>query len=93
MFKSKEEKEREKQEKSEERYKKHRSYKYLEEGLSMEDKEYVKGLIDKLFSAGLNQVFFTKAEDNAQTKLLSVLIEQNWMIIKQLNEINNKLDK
>lgn len=33
-----------------------------------------------------------KAEDVAKMGLLSALVEQNWMIINQLNRLNNKLD-
>lgn len=33
-----------------------------------------------------------KAEDVAKMGLLNALVEQNWMIINQLNRLNNKLD-
>ncbi|RWZ54561.1 hypothetical protein EQV77_14935 [Halobacillus fulvus] len=31
--------------------------------------------------------------EQAKVQHLSVLVKQNWMIIKKLNEISNKLDK
>ena len=91
--KEKQDREKNKQEKEEERYKKNKDYKYLEESLSAEDKQYSKGIHDKIFSAGLDQIVWSEIKDYAQINLLEILIKQNWMIIKQLNEINNKLDK
>ena len=34
-----------------------------------------------------------KGEGNAQTGYLSAIVEQNFMMIKQLSELNSKLDK
>ncbi len=36
---------------------------------------------------------FAKAEEQAKVTYLSALVEQNWMIIKLLSEINSKLEK
>lgn len=36
---------------------------------------------------------FAKAEEQAKVTYLSALVEQNWMIIRLLSEINSKLDK
>lgn len=87
MFKGKEEKEREKQEKLEEQMKR-----YNLEDLSQEDKEYIKSITYRLMGTGLIS-FGSKAEDTAKIELLKLLIEQNWLIIKLLNEMNNKLDR
>ena len=34
-----------------------------------------------------------KAEDNVKIAYLNTLIQQNWVIIRQLDEISKKLDK
>lgn len=36
---------------------------------------------------------FAKAEEQAKVTYLSALVEQNWLMIKLLSEINGKLDK
>lgn len=36
---------------------------------------------------------FAKAEEQAKVTYLSALVEQNWLMIKLLSEINSKLDK
>ena len=36
---------------------------------------------------------FAKAEEQAKVTYLSALVEQNWLMIKLLSEINDKLDK
>lgn len=36
---------------------------------------------------------FAKAEEQAKVTYLSALVEQNWMIIRQLSTLNSKLDK
>lgn len=35
---------------------------------------------------------FAKAEEQAKVTYLSALVEQNWLIIKMLSEVNRKLD-
>lgn len=87
LFKSKGEKEEEKQEKLDE----FMSQLNLE-NLSQEDKKFAKLITYNLWGTGLAR-FGASAEDGANIGLLKALIEQNWMIIKLLNEINNKLDK
>lgn len=44
------------------------------------------------FKAGM-ALSFAKAEDQAKVTYLSALVEQNWMLIKQLSQLNSKLDK
>lgn len=36
---------------------------------------------------------FAKAEEQAKVTYLSALVEQNWMIIRQLSRLNNNLEK
>lgn len=59
--------------------------------LSLEDKEYVTSLIEGM--RGTTAIGFTSsAEDTAKIGLLQTIIEQNFLTIKLLNEISNKLD-
>ena len=44
------------------------------------------------FKAGM-ALSFAKAEEQAKVTYLSALVEQNWMIIRLLSEINSKLDR
>lgn len=60
--------------------------------LSQEDKEYMSSLIKGM--SGTTAIGFTSsAEDTAKIGLLQTIIEQNFLTIKLLNEISNKLDK
>lgn len=47
---------------------------------------------NNLFKAGL-ALSFANATDQAKIGYLDVLVEQNFMIIRQLNEISRKLNK
>lgn len=47
---------------------------------------------NELFKAGM-ALSFAKAEEQAKVTYLSALVEQNWLMIKLLSEINSKLDK
>lgn len=87
LFKSKEEKEEKKQEKLDEFMSQ-----FNLENLSQEDKKFAKLITYNLWGTGLIR-FGASAEDGANIGLLRALIEQNWLIIKLLNEINSKLDK
>ncbi|MGB9813533.1 MAG: hypothetical protein ACPLRZ_07620 [Thermovenabulum sp.] len=69
---------------------------YNLQNLSQEDKEVVNGIMEGLRGSGLIEfgtIFHGKAEDVAKLGYLRALLEQNWLIIKLLNEINQKLDK
>ena len=57
--------------------------------LSEEDKKEVHSILYGLLGTGMIAIS-SKPEDAAKIDLLKVLIEQNWMIIKLLNEIKNK---
>lgn len=87
LFKSKEEKEDEKLEKINQKM-----AQYGLDDLSQEDKERVR-LTLKLLTGTTLIAITGSAEDNAKIGLMQAMIEQNFMIIKLLNEINTKLDK
>ena len=44
------------------------------------------------FKAGM-ALSFAKAEEQAKVGYLSALVEQNWMIIRQLSRLNKNLEK
>ena len=46
---------------------------------------------NKWFKAGM-AFSFAKAEDQATVGYLSALVEQNWMIIRQLSRLNKNLE-
>ncbi|WP_407310920.1 hypothetical protein [Desulfosporosinus sp. SB140] len=88
LFKSKDEKENEKLEKLNEKM-----AKYGLENLSLEDKEKVKLILMGLMGTGLMDFGIAlsgKSEDIAKLNYLGALVEQNWIIIKLLNDIKNK---
>lgn len=71
--------------------------KYNLDNLEEEDLKNLKNISDEmltnnLFKAGL-ALSFSKSEDQAKIGYLSVLVEQNWLIIRQLANINKKLNK
>ena len=47
---------------------------------------------NNLLKAGM-VLSFAKAEEQAKISYLSALVNQNWIMIRQLNNISNKLDK
>ena len=47
---------------------------------------------NNLLKAGM-ALSFAKAEEQAKVTYLSALVNQNWIMIRQLNNISNKLDK
>lgn len=47
---------------------------------------------NNLFKAGM-ALSFAKPEEQAKVTYLSALVEQNWMIIRQLSSISDKLDR
>lgn len=44
------------------------------------------------FKAGM-ALSFAKAEEQAKVGYLSALVEQNWMIIRQLSRLNNNIEE
>lgn len=47
---------------------------------------------NNFFKAGM-ALSFAKPEEQAKTTYLSALVEQNWMIIRQLGELNKNIEK
>ena len=47
---------------------------------------------NNLLKAGM-ALSFAKAEEQAKVTYLSALVEQNWIMIRQLRNISSKLDK
>ena len=47
---------------------------------------------NKFFKAGM-ALSFAKAEEQAKVTYLSALVDQNWMIIRQLSRLNQGIDK
>lgn len=91
MLKSKEERKQGKEQKKQEKLDSlMRDYNL--EHLSQEDKEAIKLITYRTWGTDLIAVA-AKPEDDAKITSLQALIEQNWVIIKLLNEIDQKLDK
>lgn len=47
---------------------------------------------NNLFKAGM-ALSFTKVEEQAKVTYLSALVEQNWMIIRQLSRLNKNIEE
>lgn len=60
------------------------------------DIQSIKNIINDLAGNGLIKAgmafSFAKAEEQAKVSYLSALVEQNWIIIRQLDRISKKLD-
>lgn len=84
LFKSKDEKEELKIEKINQKM-----AQYGLENLDMEDKERVRNMMKGDIGNTLIAIT-SSAEDNAKIGLLQTITDQNFMIIKLLNEIKNK---
>ena len=64
------------------------------ESLDETDLEAVKRIANRLVSGNLlelGSLFGASASEQAQTNYLMTLVEQNWLIIKKLDEISKKL--
>ena len=69
--------------------------KYGLENLSPEYRDQVKKINNELLGSGLMEagmrlILTTKPEDQLQITFLRTLVEQNWMIIRLLDEIKSK---
>lgn len=62
------------------------------DNLAEEDKEFVNLIREEIESTTGYRVRGTEGEI-ALIEQMDILIEQNWLMIKLLNDINNKLDK
>ncbi|SDM66726.1 hypothetical protein SAMN04488137_1338 [Fictibacillus solisalsi] len=96
MFGTKESKEAKRQEKEQKEVQKFLE-KYQLEDISEKDLVVLKRIANDLagngfFKAGM-ALSFAKAEEQAKVSYLSALVEQNWMIIRKLDEISKKLDR
>jgi len=90
IFKSDEEKEEEKLEKLNKKLNQ-----YNLTNLSADDKKEVSAIIVRLMGNSLIELgggLGEKGEDIAKISCLKALTEQNWLIIKLLSEIKDKLD-
>lgn len=72
--------------------------KYGLEGLDSKNLESVKAIATELvgtglMDAGMKLSMSAKVEDQLQVQYQKVLMEQNWIIIRQLDEISKKLDR
>lgn len=70
--------------------------KYHLEDINPKDLEAIKNINYELMGTGLMEfgtLLTGKAEDNVKIAYLNTLIQQNWVIIRQLDEISKKLDK
>lgn len=71
--------------------------KYNLKGMDVEDLKVLRRITNDLSGNGFFKMgmalSFAKAEEQAKVTYLSALVEQNWLMIKQLSDLNNKLDK
>lgn len=67
------------------------------ETLTKSDLEILRKISNNLMGSGYLKagmaLSFAKAEEQAKVSYLSALVEQNWLIIKLLGDLNAKLDK
>lgn len=92
LIKSKEERQRKRQEYAEKLLNDFLEVRNLE-GLSDEDKNYVDIAIKDSLESMPSHFKNSLEAEVTQIDMLLTLIEQNWLVIKLLNEINKKLDK
>ena len=93
LFKSQEEKQQILEEKT-----KKVLEKYELTNLSEEYTNAIKNINSELAGSGLSELGNLLAPDSAtsarvQTQFLNAIVQQNWIIIRQLNDISKKLDK
>lgn len=71
--------------------------KYGLENVNRQDAESIQKILNELKGTGLMKtgmaLSFGKAEEQVKVSCLSALIEQNWIIIRQLDRLNKLLDK
>lgn len=91
LFKSREERKQIREERRENVIKEFFNTRNLD-NLAEEDKEFV-NLIREEIEETTRYMVKGKQEEIMQLEMMNILIEQNWLIIKLLNEINQKLDK
>ena len=70
--------------------------KYHLEDINPKDLDAIENINYELMGTGLLEfgtLLTGKAEDNVKIAYLNTLIQQNWIMIRQLDEISKKLDK
>ena len=70
--------------------------KYNLTDVNPKDLETIRNINYGLMGSGLMEfgtLLTGKTEDNVKISYLSALVQQNWIIIRQLDEISKKLDK
>ncbi|MCC0679557.1 MULTISPECIES: hypothetical protein [unclassified Clostridioides] len=71
--------------------------KYQLQDLNEKDLTILRRITDDLFATGLIKtglaLSFTKIEEQTKINYLSALVEQNWMIIRQLSQLNSNIEK
>lgn len=70
--------------------------KYHLEDINPKDLEAIKDINSELLGTGMMEfgtLLTGKAEDNVKISYLNTLIQQNWIIIRQLDEISKKLNQ
>lgn len=66
------------------------------EDINPKDLEAIKDINSELLGTGMMEfgtLLTGKAEDNVKISYLNTLIQQNWIIIRQLDEISKKLNQ
>ena len=72
--------------------------KYNLTGISTEYTEAIKNINSELAGSGLSEFGNLLAPDHntslrIQTQFLNAIVQQNWIIIRQLDQLNKKLEK
>lgn len=66
------------------------------ERLSPKDYESCKKILNDMAGLGLMKagmaLSFAKSEEQCKVGYLSAMVEQNWIVIRQLDELNQRLD-
>ena len=91
LFKSKDERKQDEIERQEKLFKEFIETRNLE-NLLENDKEFIGLIREDVEDISMYRVKGTQGEI-AQLEMMNIIAEQNWLIIKLLNDINNKLDK
>ena len=92
LFNSKENKEEKKQQEIEKFMERYQLDEISDQDLVIIKKIATDLMGNNLLKAGM-ALSFAKAEEQAKVTYLSALIEQNWIMIRQLSNISSKLDK
>lgn len=92
LFNSKENKEEKKQQEIEKFMERYQLNEISNQDLVIIKKIATDLMGNNLLKAGM-ALSFAKAEEQAKVTYLSALVEQNWIMIRQLNNISSKLDK